>query len=78
MFFLTTEIEEEVKKYFYSVLCYSKLYKSNGFDCSCKDKHTTKYKLIIKSTEESYMYPFKKTITIKKFKYLIIQLFNFI
>ena len=55
MFFLTTEIEEEVKKYFYSVLCYSKLNKSNGFDCSCKDKHTTKYKLIIKSTEESYM-----------------------
>ena len=61
--FFNTEIEEE-KKYFYSVLCYSKLNKSNGFNCSCKDKHTTKYKLIIKSTEESYMYPFKKTITL--------------
>jgi len=61
--FLNTEIEEE-KNYYYDILCCSKLNKSNGFFCLCENKHTSKYKLTISSTEESYMYPFKKTITL--------------
>lgn len=61
--FLNTEIEEE-KNYYHDILCCSKLDESNGFVCSCENIHTSKYKLIIKTTEESYMYPFKKTITL--------------
>jgi len=61
--FLTTEVEEE-NDLCYTGICHSKLDETNGFNCACKDKHTSKYKLSIKMTEETYMYPFKQTITL--------------
>lgn len=61
--FLTTEIEKE-NDLCHTGICHSKLDNSNEYNCICKDKHTSKYKLSIKTTEESYIYPFKKTITL--------------
>ena len=65
--FLNTDIEEE-KTYYNDILCCSKLNKSNGFVCPCENKHTSKYRLTIICTEESYMYPFKKTIILENEK----------